>query len=965
MSMVRTLANIGCALIVTWLLALPVLAQSPVTPGVLVPATTEAGDQKLGSVLVYNFFASDPVSAQTETEISVTNTNEMGTVVVHLFFVNSVTGKSTETFVLLRPAQTVSLLASNVARGITGYVIAVAVDLKTGCPISFNFLRGSAFVRLASGHAAKLGAEAISALYSGGLNSCGAGALSAQLNFDGLTHNRLSRVISLPNFLSNADKFSTLLVVNQLSGSLVSGLQPIGRLSGLIYDDAENSLAAVIPSNSAQIRGVLSDTFPGTSIPLSNFVYTGRSGWMKLFAAGNVGLTGAAIIFNPNSAEVPLAFNGGVNLHQLTLNDSDSLEIPVSVPPFNADLAITKTASANSVAPNTTLTYTITVTNRGPLDVSEVTVSDVLPTSLAFVSCAATMGGVCGGAGNNRTVSFATIKNGGSATITLTVKVAATASLNLVIDNTASVSAATTDLDLSNNSAMVRVTVLLPIARITPLALEFPTVPATADPVANSPSAGFTIQNLGTVPLVLSFISVQRIGAEASRLIELDDRAIFSLGIVGANGQPSPIQYGVEIVIAPGGQQNFVALFNPLIPAVATRNDLVASTQVIPPDVKSLLSIAQNGGPPLLLTLTGHVATTVKLIHPDDPRRPPLVTITRNGDEFEVMCSIYDPNLDLYEIIYQFLDANGGLVSGPVGVDVEAAIRQGNYIAGQSLSFSQKFSGATRIPNVAQVRVTVFDRETNVSATSGLIGDLAAKVASVNAASFSGVRLASETITAAFGENLAATSQTATSLPLPTTLGGTRILVRDASGVERLAPLFFAAPSQINYQIPTGTANGAATITVVKNGVSTASGISIISPVAPGLFSAGATGQGFAAGFALRARADGSQTLEPLSRFDATRNQFVAVPIDASSPNEQVFLILFGTGIKGRQSLATVSAKISGVDAEVLYAGPQGDFVGLDQVNLKLPLGLAGKGDVDIALVVDGKSANVLRCNMK
>lgn len=77
-------------------------------------------------------------------------------------------------------------------------------------------------------------------------------------------------------------------------------------------------------------------------------------------------------------------------MHKLTINDRDSLEIPVSVPPFYADLAITKTASANAVAPNTTLTYTITVTNRGPLDASEVTVTDVLPGSVAFVSCTVT-----------------------------------------------------------------------------------------------------------------------------------------------------------------------------------------------------------------------------------------------------------------------------------------------------------------------------------------------------------------------------------------------------------------------------------------------------------------------------------------------------------------------------------------------------------------------------------------------
>jgi uncharacterized protein (TIGR03437 family) len=44
----------------------------------------------------------------------------------------------------------------------------------------------------------------------------------------------------------------------------------------------------------------------------------------------------------------------------------------------------------------------------------------------------------------------------------------------------------------------------------------------------------------------------------------------------------------------------------------------------------------------------------------------------------------------------------------------------------------------------------------------------------------------------------------AASTPLPTELAGVR--VRDALGVERLAPLFFVSPSQINYLMPAGAA---------------------------------------------------------------------------------------------------------------------------------------------------------------
>ncbi len=89
-------------------------------------------------------------------------------------------------------------------------------------------------------------------------------------------------------------------------------------------------------------------------------------------------------------------------------------------------------------------------------------------------------------------------------------------------------------------------------------------------------------------------------------------------------------------------------------------------------------------------------------------------------------------------------------------------------------------------------------------------------VASVSAASFSGATLASESIVAAFGTGLAITTQTAATVPLPTSLAGTTISVKDSAGTERLAPLFFVSPGQINYQMPPGTMTGAATVTMTN-----------------------------------------------------------------------------------------------------------------------------------------------------
>src|SRR5436309_13819527 len=84
-----------------------------------------------------------------------------------------------------------------------------------------------------------------------------------------------------------------------------------------------------------------------------------------------------------------------------------------------ADIAITADASADVVVTGSNVTYTLTVTNEGPDTAVGVVVTDALPDDVTFVSCDASGGGVCGGSGNHRTVSFGAMPPDGSATITL------------------------------------------------------------------------------------------------------------------------------------------------------------------------------------------------------------------------------------------------------------------------------------------------------------------------------------------------------------------------------------------------------------------------------------------------------------------------------------------------------------------------------------------------------------------
>ena len=70
-------------------------------------------------------------------------------------------------------------------------------------------------------------------------------------------------------------------------------------------------------------------------------------------------------------------------------------------------------------------------------------------------------------------------------------------------------------------------------------------------------------------------------------------------------------------------------------------------------------------------------------------------------------------------------------------------------------------------------------------------------------------------------------------------------------------------------------------------------------------------------------------------------------------------------GFRNRSALSNAFARIGGENIEVSYAGAQGGFVGLDQVNVRLPRALAGRGEVGIELTVEGKTANQVRINVK
>ncbi|MCP4249222.1 MAG: hypothetical protein GY778_19435, partial [bacterium] len=101
--------------------------------------------------------------------------------------------------------------------------------------------------------------------------------------------------------------------------------------------------------------------------------------------------------------------------------------------------------------------------------------------------------------------------------------------------------------------------------------------------------------------------------------------------------------------------------------------------------------------------------------------------------------------------------------------------------------------------------------------------------------------------------------------------------------------------------------------------------------------------------------ADGTRTQGLI--FDPNTRQ--PVPVGLGEPGDQVFLLLFGTGLRGFTQTAT--ATINGQPVPLTGPVAQSQFPGLDQANLgPLPASLAGAGEVDIVLTVDGLPANTV-----
>ncbi len=191
----------------------------------------------------------------------------------------------------------------------------------------------------------------------------------------------------------------------------------------------------------------------------------------------------------------------------------------------------------------------------------------------------------------------------------------------------------------------------------------------------------------------------------------------------------------------------------------------------------------------------------------------------------------------------------------------------------------------------------------------------------------------------------------------PSNLGGVSLQLRDSSGRIASAGLLYVSATQINFLVPDNLSAGAATLTINLAGRPPIQTSVDLRASAPGLFTM--NGIRLAAGVMVIRNTEGETSQQDL--FDCSSGLCRERTIRLPGNLEAAVLVLYGTGFKNIGNLA--AAQVNTSPASILYAGPQGQFPGLDQLNiLWLP---QWRGRFNLILSAGSSSSNTVELSIE
>lgn len=226
----------------------------------------------------------------------------------------------------------------------------------------------------------------------------------------------------------------------------------------------------------------------------------------------------------------------------------------------------------------------------------------------------------------------------------------------------------------------------------------------------------------------------------------------------------------------------------------------------------------------------------------------------------------------------------------------------------------------------------------------------------VNGANFSpgSALLAAGSIASIFGTNMVPNIAAAAVVPLPPELLNTTAVL---GGIA--APLFFAAPNQINAQLPEELAGlGSVPVTIVSRGIAGNSELLNLAAQSPGVFSADGSGRGL--GAILNQNGSRNSPTNP-ERISNTLQVYMTglgistppVPTGQAAPEEPL-----------SRSVNPPVARIDGILATVTFSGRSPGLVGVDQVNIVIPAGVSTGRPIPLVITAGGIFSNTFSVNV-
>ena len=221
-------------------------------------------------------------------------------------------------------------------------------------------------------------------------------------------------------------------------------------------------------------NGVLSTLNTGTTTPAADtyVYYQGTSmaaphvaGIASLVLSASPSLTPSQVLsrIQATSRVFPTATGSTVGDCTTALCGTGIINAAAAVAASGADVAIAMVDSPDPVTVANNLTYTITASNAGPDTALGVTVTDVLPAGVTYVSVTQSQGAYSGTA--TVTCNLGAINSGANATVSLVVRPTAAGT----VSDTATVATTSTDSVPGNNSITVGTTVNNPVPAVTSL----------------------------------------------------------------------------------------------------------------------------------------------------------------------------------------------------------------------------------------------------------------------------------------------------------------------------------------------------------------------------------------------------------------------------------------------------------------------------------------------------------------